>query len=216
MADAQSLKTAILSRIGKAGPHSVWTPGDFLDLASRDAVDKALQRSVAGGELRRIDRGLYDRPNPNRLTGQSNAPDPHAVIDAVARRDQIRVLIDGLTAANDLGLTNAVPARIVVHADARLKPIRLGKLEIQFKPTAASKLYWAGRPAMRLVQALHWLRDTDTVDTRSDLINKLDDLLNHGPQARAVRRDLLDGLQALPFWMQDLLRPLLMPEASDR
>ena len=137
------------------------------------------------------------------------------MIDAVARRDNIRVLIDGLTAANDLGLTNAVPDKIIVHVDARLKPIRLGKLEILFKPTAASKLFWAGRPAMRLVQALHWLRDIDTLDTRSDLIDKLDDLLNHGPQGKELRRDLLDGLQALPSWMQDLLRPLLMSEAND-
>ncbi len=215
MIDVPDLKSTILARVKKAGPHSVWTPSDFLDLANRETVDKTLQRLVGTGQLRRIDRGLYDQPVSNRLTGQLNAPDPRAVIDAIARRDQIRVLVDGLTAANDLGLTNAVPAKIVVHADARLKPIRLGKLEILFKPTAASKLYWAGRPAMRLVQALHWLRDTDTVDTRSDLIAKLDDLLNHGHQAKAVRRDLLDGLQALPFWMQDLLRPLLMPEASD-
>ena len=215
MNNVSDLKAAILARVKKAGPHSVWTPSEFLDLANRDAVDKTLQRLVGTDQLRRIDRGLYDQPASNRLTGQLNAPDPRAVIDAIARRDQIRVLVDGLTAANDLGLTNAVPAKIVVHADARLKPIRLGKLEILFKPTAASKLYWAGRPAMRLVQALHWLRDTDSVDTRSDLIDKLDDLLKHGHQAKAVRRDLLDGLQALPFWMQDLLRPLLMPKASD-
>ena len=215
MNNVSDLKAAILARVKKAGPHSVWTPSDFLDLANRDAVDKTLQRLVGANQMRRIDRGLYDQPASNRLTGQLNAPDPRAVIDAIARRDQIRVLVDGLTAANDLGLTNAVPAKIVVHADARLKPIRLGKLEILFKPTAASKLYWAGRPAMRLVQALHWLRDTDSVDTRSDLIDKLDDLLRHGRHAEAVRRDLLDGLQALPFWMQDLLRPLLMPKASD-
>lgn len=215
MYDTVDLKSAILARVKKAGTRSVWTPSDFLDLANRDAVDKTLQRLVGTDQLRRIDRGLYDLPASNRLTGQLNAPDPRAVIDAIARRDQIRVLVDRLTAANDLGLTNAVPARIVVHTDARLKPIRLGKLEILFKPTVASKLYWAGRPAMRLVQALHWLRDTDTVDTRSDLTDKLNDLLNHGPHAKAVRRDLHDGLQALPFWMQDLLRPLLMLEASD-
>ena len=215
MADIFDLKTAILARVKKAGPQSVWTPSDFLDLANRDAVDKTLQRLVGANQLRRIDRGLYDQPASNRLTGQLNAPDPRAVIDTIARRDQIRVLVDGLTAANDLGLTNAVPAKIIVHADARLKPIRLGKLEILFKPTAASKLYWAGRPAMRLVQALHWLRDTDNVDHRSDLVDKLDDLLRHGRQADGVRRDLLDGLQTLPFWMQDLLRPLLMPKASD-
>ena len=215
MDNVSDLKAAILARVKKAGPRSVWTPSDFLDLANRDAVDKTLQRLVGANQLRRIDRGLYDQPASNRLTGQLNAPDPRAVIDAIARRDQIRVLVDGLTAANDLGLTNAVPAKIIVHADARLKPIRLGKLEILFKPTAASKLYWAGRPAMRLVQALHWLRDTDNVDNRSDLVDKLDDLLRHGRQADGVRRDLLDGLQTLPFWMQDLLRPLLMPKASD-
>jgi hypothetical protein len=107
-----------------------------------------------------------------------------------------------------------VPAKIVVHIDARLKPIRLGKLEIQFKPTAASKLFWAGRPAMRLVQALHWLRDTDPADTRIDLTDNLRDLLGSDAKAKAVRTDLLDGLQALPSWMQDLLRPLLMHEAN--
>jgi hypothetical protein len=81
------------------------------------------------------------------------------IIDAIARRDQIRILVDGLTAANQLGLTDAVPAHVVVHTDARIRPIKLGKLTISFKPTAPSRLYWAGRPSMRIVQALHWLRD---------------------------------------------------------
>jgi len=81
-----------------------------------------------GARLRRIDRGLYDKPQFNSLTRQDDAPDPRAVIDAVARRDQIRVLVDGMTAANDLGFTNAVPAEIVVHSEARPKSIKLGNL----------------------------------------------------------------------------------------
>ena len=64
-----------------------------------------------------------------------------------------------MTAANDLGLTTAVPARIEVLADARLKPIKLGNQEIHFKFAAPSRLYWADRPAMRVVQALHWMQD---------------------------------------------------------
>jgi hypothetical protein len=43
-------------------------PTDFAHLATRDAVDKALQRLVAAGNLRRIDRGLYDKPVQNKLT----------------------------------------------------------------------------------------------------------------------------------------------------
>src|SRR3546814_5453265 len=87
-----SLKAQILGRISQGATNAVWTPTDFLDFGSRDAVDKTLQRLVKSDELRRVDRGLYDKPQFNRLTGQNGVPDPRAVIDAVARRDQIRIL----------------------------------------------------------------------------------------------------------------------------
>jgi hypothetical protein len=204
-------KTLLLSRIAKSSPKRVWTAADFLDLGNRDAVDKALQRLVANGDIRRLDRGLSAKPQDNPLTQQMNPPDPREIIDAVVRRDQIRVLVDGMTAANDLGLTNAVPAKIVVHTDARLKPIRLGNLVIEFKFTAPSKLYWAGRPAMRLVQALHWLHDTSDLPT---LRAQVRSLLKRLPQADQLRADLAAGMHALPVWMQDLLRPMVAMQAK--
>lgn len=82
-------------------PDAVWTPVDFLDLGPRATVDKALQRLVLAEKLRRIDRGLYDRPRQNTLTGRQTVPDYRAVIDAVTRRDQARGVVDGMTAAND-------------------------------------------------------------------------------------------------------------------
>jgi hypothetical protein len=45
MANAPSdLKAALLKRLKTDAPRKVWTPGDFVDLGSRDAVDKTLQR----------------------------------------------------------------------------------------------------------------------------------------------------------------------------
>lgn len=208
-----SLKSLILDRTGRGGSGTVWTPTDFLDLAGRDSIDKALQRLAKSGDLRRIDRGLYDRPQFNSLTRQDSVPDPSAVIDAVARRDQIRVLVDGMTAANDLGFTNAVPAKIVVHSEARPKSIKLGNLTVEFKMTAASKLYWAGRPAMRIVQALHWLRDTMSTDDTGQWRQRLAALLGNPAHGAALRADLADGMPTLPAWMQVLLRPLVS-EAS--
>ena len=147
--------------------------------------------------------GLYDKPTHNPLTQQTNPPDPRSVIDAVARRNQIRVLVDGMTAANDIGLTNAVPARIVVHTDARLRPIKLGNLTIDFKPTAASKLYWAGRPAMRVVQALHWLRDVlADADENRRVSALLKRLFSNGQSGKDITDDLRQGLGSLPIWMQ--------------
>jgi hypothetical protein len=189
---------------------AVWTPGDFADLASREVIDKTLQRLNAAGELRRIDRGLYDRPTTNNLTGRPTVPDYRAVIRAVARRDKVRFVLDGMTAANEIGLTTAVPARIEVLGDARLKPIKLGDQEIHFKPAAASRLYWADRPAMRVVQALHWMKDVlNDPDERARVAGLLRRLFSDPVHGSAIRDDLREGISALPIWMQEFLRDLI-------
>jgi hypothetical protein len=202
-----NVKSQISDRVAGRQPGYVWTPVDFLDLGPRDAIDKALQRLVAARYLRRIDRGLYDQPRQNALTGKAAAPDYRSVIDAVSRRDQVRVLVDGMTAANALGLTDAVPAQVVVHTDGRLRSIQLGNLTIQFRFTAASKLYWAGRPAMHLIQALHWLRDT-LPEQRDAITTQLKRLLASDASG-VLKEDLRQGLPTLPAWMQDLLREIL-------
>ena len=203
------LRSRLLTRVATS-PDEVWTPGDFADLGTRAAVDKTLQRLVAAGDLRRVDRGLYDRPRKNQLTGRTTVPDYRAVIRAVTRRDQARAVIDGMTAANDLGLTTAVPARIEVLVDARLKPIKLGSQEIIFKSAAPSRLYWAGRPAMRVVQALHWMQDMLTQDSeRQRVQDALGRTLADPRHGQAIRDDLRAGLSALPIWMQEFLRGLL-------
>lgn len=201
------LKAALLQRVQQDGPRKVWTPADFLDLGSRDAVDKVLQRLTKAERLRRIDRGLYDQPGFNKLTQKPNPPDPRSVIEALSRRDQVRVLVDGMTAANDLGLTDAVPAKIVVHSDARRRVLQLGNVTISFRPTAASKLFWAGRPAMRVVQALHWMRDLLARDGEADRVqNKLRRLLGDPVTGPALKADILDGMTTLPTWMRVFLK----------
>ncbi|MHB1516432.1 MAG: DUF6088 family protein [Acidiferrobacteraceae bacterium] len=115
--------------------------------------------------------------------------------------------MDGITAANELGLTDAVPARVTLHTDARRRAIRLDKLTIDFKQTALSRLYWAGRPAMRVVQALYWLKDT-LVSDRNRILRRLAQVLADPTHGAAIRQDLINGFSALPSWMQSLVRAL--------
>ncbi len=202
-----ALKSSIASLIEATANGQVWVPTDFAQLGSRDAIDKTLQRMVQSGMLRRIDRGLYDRPKFNSLTKGPTSPDYRAVVEAVARRDHLRLLVDGMTAANDLGLTDAVPARVTMHTDTRRRAIQLDNLTIEFKQTAPSRLYWAGRPAMRVVQALYWLKDT-LLSERSLIVDKLTKVLADPTHGAAMRQDLLDGFNVLPAWMQRLERDL--------
>ena len=205
------IKASILSRVKRDKSVRVWTPNDLLDLGPRSAIDKALQRLALAKDIRRIDRGLYDIPRINQLTGKPTNPDYTAVVDAVARREKARLLPDGMTAANQLGLTNAVPAKVIVHTDARLRSIKLDQLVIDFKLTAPSRLYWAGRPAMRIVQALHWLHDIISEDSDS-ILKQLKKHLHDPKQGKAIRADLRKGLDALPGWMRELVTGLLADE----
>ncbi len=159
----------------------------------RTAVDQALHRLVAARSLRRIARGFYDIPEENRLTGKPTYPNPRDVIHALSRKGKVQVVVDGLTAANDLGLTNAVPARIGVLTDGRLRPITLGNLTLDFQAAAPSRLYWARRPAMRFVQALHWLRDMLPSDDGS-LHQRLVSILKDPDHGQAIQDDLRSGL----------------------
>jgi Family of unknown function (DUF6088) len=203
-----SIAAAIGNRVAARRKIRVWTPEDFADLGPRTAVDQALHRLAASGKLRRIARGLYDVPGTNRLIGKPTSPDPRAVIDALARKNNVRVLVDGITAANDLGLTNAVPARITVLTDARIRPVTLGKLTIEFRHAAPSRLYWAGRPAMRVVQAVIWLRDILPSDD-GQLRRRLLSILRDAEHGKAIRDDLRTNLSALPGWMREIVRDLL-------
>ena len=211
-----SLHSQILRAVASGPAGYVWTPADFAHVGSRDAVDKALQRLVATARLRRIDRGLYDRPRVNSLTKRPDPPDYRQVLDAIARRDQVRLLIDGLTAANDLGLTDAVPARVPIHTDARRRDIQVGGVTVQFKPTASSRLYWAGRPGMRVVQALRWLKDT-LPDDYDRIVLQLKKVVTDQRFGKAIRDDLRSGFSTLPAWMQPVIRDVLEPGgAPDR
>src|SRR3990167_6906621 len=214
ISSVKTLKSMIVERLNQESASMVWTPIDFIELGKRDAIDKTLQRLVSSGQLQRIDRGLYTKLRKNTLTQRLAAPDYEKVIEAVRRRDQVRVLVDGMSAANALGLTNAVPGQIIVHTDGRLRPIHIENLIIQFKLTAPSKLYWADNPAMYIVQALYWLHNSwenFSVIEQKTIELKLIRLL-HAPNKNAVIcNDLQAGLHTVPTWMQDWIRRLITP-----
>jgi hypothetical protein len=76
------LKSQVVERISGAPASKVWTPSDFLDLGQREAVDKTIQRMLTSLALRRIDRGLYDQPRTNQLTGRATVADYSAALNS--------------------------------------------------------------------------------------------------------------------------------------
>ena len=217
----------IHDRITKAAPSGVWSRADFLDIGTPNAVEKGLQRLTRRGDIRRPYRGLYDKPGTSQLTGKMVFPPRASFIDAIARRDKLRVLVDGMTAANDLGLTTATPARSTIYADTYPRTIEIEAnagdpnatkpviYKLDFKRIAAKTAFWAGRPAMRVIQALSWFRDErSSLDT---VVNGIVRHLERNPNRQLIVQDLRENISAIPAWMYSLVGNITnTPLVADR
>lgn len=196
-----SLADRIMRRIRSHGRGKwVSTPKNFLDLGHRAAVDKALSRLVKGGVLRRIGRGLYDWPRISGILNRPASPDVDGAVKAIARRDHIRVMPDGIVAANQLGLTNAVPAKTSYVTDGTTRILNVGGRTVSFRHVGAFIMRWSGRLGAPLVQALTWLGRANIDDqVVAQLRSRVPD---------AVLRDLSQGLDVLPRWMVPIVQSL--------
>jgi len=85
---------------------------DLHGLGSGPAVRKALSRLVRQGAIRRVRRGLYELPRTGKLLNQPLVASPDELVRAWGRKNGLRVVPSGAYAANLLGLSTQVPARI--------------------------------------------------------------------------------------------------------
>lgn len=196
---ANPIEQAMLERIKARGDGWVFSPVDFVDLGTRNAVDKALSRMAADGTVRRVTRGLYDVPKRHPLVGLT-APSIDQVAKAIAGKSGTRLQPTGAYAANLLGLSEQVPAKVVFLTDGRSKLIQLGKLTIALKQTSPRIMATAGTISGFIIQALRYLgKDQVTEET----VKRLDCRLSPDD-----RKQLLKDLAYAPAWIALIMRKL--------
>ena len=153
----ETVSDHIFLKIKALGQGAVFTPKDFLDIASRGTIDMALGSLTRSGIIRRIQRGLYDMPKVNPTLGGKLSPDIDEAAQAIARRQRWRIVPEGAWAANLLGLSTQVPAKIIYLTDGPNNEVLIGRRSIHFKharPKAMAGL--EGKFAL-VVQALRHL-----------------------------------------------------------
>ena len=171
----------------------VFTPKDFVDLGDRAAVDQALSRLAKDGKLRRFRRGFYDIPKVNPILKRVASPDIDAVVDAIARRDAVTIVANGMAAANRLGLTNAVSAKNDYLTDGPSRTLMIGKRVVRLRHASHKLMALKNCPAGDVVRALHWLGP----DMASDKA-VVDTLRRRLPTQ--VKRDLAKAKPSLAGW----------------
>ena len=189
---SQVIQDKLLGRIYGKGRGWVFTPSHFLDLGSRSAVDKSLQRLEGAGTIRRVARGLYDYPKQHKTLGLLS-PQPDTIARAVSLSDTTRLQPTGAYAVNLLGLSQQVPAKIVYLTDGAKKTVIVGKQAIQLKSTTPKNMKTAGRVSGLVIQAFRYLKK-DGVD--SAVVDQLRRTLSDADKAQLWK----DRIYA-PAWM---------------
>ncbi len=156
-----SIDAAIRARIAAAEPGKVLSPSSFLDLGSRAAIDKVLSRMTKSGELRRIARGLYDRPRTHPLLG-AMLPNADDIARALESKTSQRLQPTGAYAANLLGLSEQVPLKLAFLTDGASRSVKIGAQHILLKHTTPRNMATAGRVSGLVIQALRYLKQKNT------------------------------------------------------
>lgn len=149
----KSLQELIIDRMSRY-PHRAFCISDFLDLAGYDAIKKALDRLEDSGEIRRIIRGIYDRPRFNRRFHEYEPPDIDAVARALARNYNWIICPSGNLALNILGLSSQVPSRYIYISNGPYVSYMIAGVELRFKHSASRSIADFSFPTMLLIQAL--------------------------------------------------------------
>jgi hypothetical protein len=191
--------------IRNAPPDSVFHAGQFLDLDTRTAVDKALSRLVVSGILHRLTRGLYYQPKTHSVLGII-LPPVEAVAKALADRDHVRLQPFGGYAANLLRLSEQVPARIVFLTDGKPRTIRHGQQVIQLRRASPRMMAAAGRMTGLVIAGLRYVGKANITPERVAHLRKL--------LSPEDRRRLLEDITLAPAWMHSHFRAIAADEAS--
>lgn len=184
-------------RVRQAPAETVFYAGQFLDLDTRTAVDKALSRLVRAGALRRLARGLYHRPLRHPVLGEI-APPVEAVAKALAARDRVRLQPFGGYAANLLRLSEQVPARVVFLTDGKPRKFRFGRQVIELRRASPRMMAAAGRTTGLVIAGLRFIGKGNMSPERAAPLRKL---LSAGD-----RRRLLKDIGLAPAWMHPYFR----------
>ena len=200
-----SIDKRMVNRIIQRKRGWCFTPMDFLDLGSRQAVDTALSRLAKAGKIRRLSRGLYDYPRTHERIGLLS-PTPEAIVEALTRRDRVQLQPTGAYAANLLGLSTQVPMKVVYLTNGPRRRVRIGNQEIILKTMAPRFMATAGRLSGTVIQALRHLgKDHVTIETITRLKKAL---------TTADRRQILKDRGLAPSWMHRWLQALATEESA--
>ena len=181
---ANGYSRQIQERIGAAAEGTVFVNSDFADIADTETIRRNLNRLTQAGTLRRILKGVYEKPEYSEMLKEYVAADPEAVAKALARNYHWTIAPCGNTALNLLGLSTQVTAVWSYISDGPYKTYEWNSTKLEFKRRTNKEITGLSYMTVLVIQALKTLGKTNVT---SKTIQTLSSRLNEDDKAAMLR-----------------------------
>jgi hypothetical protein len=193
----QSIENKVKNRIFGHGRGWCFTLKDFSDLGGEESIKISVHRLAKEELVQRLKIGLYYYPEKSELFGDV-PPSLEKVAKALANKYKIRIQPSGAFAANLLGLSEQVPAKVVYLTDGDSKKVNIGKRQIIFKKTTPKNMKLAGKVTGLVIQALRYIGKEHIDEKKIRIIQK--------NLSEADKKMLVKDATLAPNWIAKIIQ----------
>ena len=197
---------SIRDRVLASSDGSVFTSSDFADIADTGTIRQSLNRLVQDKILRRIIRGVFEKPKYSKLLGEYVAVSPDAVAQALARSYRWTIAPCGDTALNILGLSNQVTAVWSYISDGPYKTYEWDHVKIEFQHRTNREI--TGLSYMTSL-VIHGLKALGKERISSETIERLSARLSESEKTALLRESSESS-----DWIVDTVRKICLGGAA--
>jgi len=144
----------MVSRIDKTRDGCAFIVSDFTDMMDYSTAKRSLTRLAESGRVRRVIRGVYDKPRYSTLLEEHSAPIAEEIANALARNYNWTIAPTGAAALNLLGLSTQVPANWKFISSGPYKKYTFGKVTIEFLHRANREIAGMSKITALIIQVL--------------------------------------------------------------
>ena len=203
MSNEHSIKDGetLRKRIEAMPEDSVLFRSDFPEYHS-EFVGETLAELTKEGVLVKLAQGIYAKPRISRFGAV--LPSVEKIVQAIAVRDNAKVLPSGMTALNALGLSTQVPMNYTYLTTGSERTVKLTNRQVVLKRGVPKNFWYETRLIALLVQALKTLKQENVGQEELQIIRSL---IEKEPDKEALAKDV----DKMPAWMKRLIKPMLKP-----
>ena len=200
MANEYSINSTTLRQRIEAMPEDcILFRSDFPEYHT-EFVGSILSELTTEGVLVKIAHGIYAKPRKSKFG--IVFPSVDKVVQAIATRDNAKVLPSGMTALNALGLSTQVPMNYTYLTTGSERTVNLSNREVVLKRGVPKNFCYGTRLISLLVQALKALKKENVGEEELNIIQQL-------VTKETNKETLAKDIDMMPAWMKRIIKPML-------